>query len=130
MTPSQKIKQLALYALDLQKLDYPSQIEKRFDDILNGDEGQEVKDRLNEIVEELRSGVYNTDLPTNSCRHYECREVAAGMLDGSFVGWTYWYGGGKYGAPESVPWIDKAYEVAYEEVKTVVRKWRRVEQTP
>lgn len=24
--------------------------------------------------------------------------------DGTWVGWTYWYGGGKYAEPSAIPW--------------------------
>lgn len=34
-------------------------------------------------------------------RHYNSREVAANTPWG-WVGWTYWYGGGKHGEPEAM----------------------------
>ena len=69
----------------------------------------------------IRSGVIQTELPTPMSRHYEAKEVAAQMPDGSWVGWTYWYGGGKHGEPESIDWMDQAYDLEMaEETKTVV----------
>lgn len=41
-------------------------------------------------------------------RYYECTQVATKLESGDWVGWTYWYGGGKHGDPGLVPWIDDA----------------------
>lgn len=63
----------------------------------------------------------NIDAPYS--RHYESRSVARKLSDGNWVGWTYWYGGGKYGDPESIDWIEDAYDLnCVEETKTVVVK--------
>jgi len=62
-------------------------------------------------------------------RCYECEEVAAQMLDGSWVGWTFWHGGGKHGNPEEVPWIEDAYDldVSEEEKVVIVRTFTKSE---
>lgn len=53
-------------------------------------------------------------------RYYECEQVAIKLVDGSYVSWIYWTGGGKHGEPESIPWIDDAFEVdCVEEQKMV-----------
>ena len=64
-------------------------------------------------------------------RHYECEEVTAQCPDGKWVGWTYWHGGGKYGVPSEVEWIDDAYDVdVVEEEKVVtVRTFTRMAQS-
>lgn len=46
-------------------------------------------------------------------RHYEHEEVAAKMPDGSWVGWTYWHGGGKHGQPDAIDWMPEAYAVEH-----------------
>ena len=48
------------------------------------------------------------------------------MLDGSWVGWTYFFGGGKHGEPSEMPWMEDAYDVATEVVMEPVRKFRRI----
>jgi len=54
-------------------------------------------------------------------RHYESKAVAMKMPDGSWIGWTYWYGGGKHGEPEAIDWMNEAYDVdCHEEEKVVV----------
>ena len=62
-------------------------------------------------------------------RHYETRSVASEMFDGTWVGWTYYYGGGKHGQPEEMGWIRNSYEVTFiDEVKTItVRNFTKVE---
>jgi hypothetical protein len=57
-------------------------------------------DALAECEDELRSSYdYVTDIPAPSSRHYEAKSVAKQMSDGTWVGWTFWYGGGKHGEP-------------------------------
>lgn len=62
-----------------------------------------------------------TGLPAPSSRHYESEAVAYQYVDGSWVGWSYWYGGGKHGEPEAIDWMEDAYDVnCTEEEKVVV----------
>jgi len=69
---------------------------------------------------EVRSCGVDTGLPCEWSRHYESKAVAMKMPDGSWVGWTYWYGGGKHGEPEAIDWMDEAYEVDCTEEEKVV----------
>ena len=52
------------------------------------------------------------------------------MPDGSWVGWTYWYGGGKYGEPEAIDWMDDAYDLACTEEEKVVTVRTFTKQVP
>lgn len=74
---------------------------------------------LHEAMSDVRCSGTPTGLPTQSSRHYECKEVAA-YLGGRWVGWTYWYGGGKHAEPESVDWVGEAYFLEVEEDRRVV----------
>lgn len=80
-----------------------------------------------DVIYEVREGDYETKLPCQSSRHYESKSVAAQAPDGSWVGWTYWYGGGKHGEPEAIDWMDEAYdlEVTEEEKLVVVRTFKK-----
>lgn len=69
---------------------------------------------------EVRGGEVETDIQADWSRHYESKSVAAKLPDGSWVGWTYWYGGGKHGEPESVEWISEAYDLNCTEEERVV----------
>ena len=76
---------------------------------------------LQDYIYEMRLGEVETRLPCEWSRHYESKAVAAKMPDGSWVGWTYWYGGGKHGEPEAIEWMSDAYELdCKEEEKLVV----------
>lgn len=65
-------------------------------------------------IEEFRSGKRETKIEAGRwSRHYECKEVAAKLFDGTWVGWPYWYGGGKHSEPQAIDWMCDAYEVDY-----------------
>lgn len=76
---------------------------------------------LQDYLSEFRAGDCETEIKPDWSRHYESRSVASKMFDGSWVGWTYWYGGGRHGEPESISWISDSYNLnCKEEEKTVV----------
>ena len=75
---------------------------------------------LQDSKSEVRCGEVETHLSTPSSRHYESKAVAAQFIDGSWVGWTYWYGGGKHGEPEAIDWMDEAYDLNCEEQEKLV----------
>lgn len=79
---------------------------------------------------EFREGQVVTDVDCESSRHYESQSVAAITPDGTWVGWTYWYGGGKHGNPEEIDWIEHAYNldcVAEEKLVVVQTFTKKVE---
>ena len=75
----------------------------------------------------FRDGEVETNIPCESSRLYESQSVAAEMPDGTWVGWTYWYGGGKHGEPESIDWMGEAYHLncVAEEKLVVVRTFTK-----
>ena len=76
---------------------------------------------LCDACNEVRDTGEETGLPDRGySRHYECEEVATQCPDGSWVGWTYWHGGGKHGCPEEMPWIENAYDVIVTEEQKLV----------
>ena len=78
----------------------------------------------------FREGEVETKLPSlHFSRHYEAKEVAAKMADGSWVGWTYWHGGGKHGEPGAIDWMKDAYDLTCVETQELVtvRKFEKVE---
>ena len=93
------------------------------------EEIQEAYDRLredgynHECESEIRGGEFETDIAADWDRHYESKGVASKMLDGSWVGWTYWYGGGKHGEPSSIDWMEYAYDLDCVEELVMVRKF-------
>ena len=81
----------------------------------------EQHDNLQDARNEVRGGKVNTGLHAPSSRNYEPYEVAAKAPDGSYIGWTYWTGGGKHSNPEEIDFVEYAYDLTVtEETKTVV----------
>lgn len=74
---------------------------------------------------EVRGGECETGLKCEYSRHYEAKAVAAKLPDGSWVGWTFWYGGGKHGEPSGIDWIDDAYDLKCEVVQKPVKVFSR-----
>lgn len=130
MTPEQKIKATILHVAweykddnDIWEIDNISELtEDNVDDLYHDMD-------LYDIEYDFRGGEVETGLPTEFSRHYECEEVAAKMFDSTWVGWTYWHGGGKHGEPESIPWKEYAYNLSVkeEEVMTIKRTFTKIE---
>jgi hypothetical protein len=131
VTPAQKIKALILaQAINMGDLPDGTVItEENVDDLYD-----RYQDDLRDSKEDVRCNAEKTGLATqfsaglsSAQRHYEYDEVAQQALDGSWVGWTYWHGGGKFGEPSAIPWIEYAYDLAVteEEKMVVVRKFTK-----
>lgn len=128
MTPTQKLKHAII--LKAQEWDEVSTSKA-----VTADNIDQIYDELNadwalqDATSEIRCGQVETDLPSECSRHYESKSVAALMPDGSWVGWTYWYGGGKHGEPEAIDWMEDAYDLdcKEEEKLLVVRTFTRKE---
>ena len=122
MTPEQKIKWAALNInAQWAKKPFPKVTAD------NVDELYENEDCTQDAESDIREGEFETGLDCEYSRNYESKSVAAQMLDGSWVGWTYWFGGGKHSDPESIEWMDKAYDLDVEEkeVMTTVRTFTK-----
>jgi hypothetical protein len=128
MTPQQKIKHLILNA-HAKLYDEPERevTAENVDEVYGEADGDDYG--LQDARGEVRGGEVETGLPCQYSRHYESKAVAARAPDGSWVGWTYWFGGGKHGEPESIDWIDDAYDLTcIEEQKLVtVRTFSKID---
>lgn len=91
---------------------------------------QELKERDAhwDFESEFRRGDVGTNIEPQYSRHYESKSVAAKCCDGTWVGWTYWYGGGKHGNPGEIEWMNGAYDLnCTEEWKVVlVREFKKI----
>lgn len=120
MTPTQKIKATILYkAADrgdfkLDKEITEDTVDTLYDECLV-DEGIHYDYEL-----DMRGGDVETNLPSQLTRYYETEEVASQMYDGSWVGWTYYYGGGKHSNPECIDWMSEAYNLEMKEHQELV----------
>jgi len=70
---------------------------------------------------------HETGIPCEVSRHYESKSVAAQLKDGTWVGWIYWYGGGKHGEPGAVKWLEDAYFLEMKEETQVVKVFTKKE---
>jgi hypothetical protein len=122
MTPQQKIKWLILEKArswtEVGAPEPPKITADNVDAIYDEQEGDEYG--LQDARNEVRCGGTETKLPGPSSRHYESEEVAAQCPDGSWVGWTHWYGGGKHGDPEEMEWIPDAYDLTVTEKEVTI----------
>ena len=128
LTPEQYIKQAIIdRAKDFfeeikitEDITTPEGIEAAYERLDNEDFLQDARDEIRQSGEE-------TDIPCGYSRHYESNAVAKKMDDGTWVGWDYYYGGGKHGEPSAMPWIDDAYflECKEEEKVVVVRTFKK-----
>lgn len=75
---------------------------------------KEIYDCCYDIEYEIREGMETNLHPKTSSRHYEI-DVHAVQVDGVWVAWDYYYGGGKHGEPEAFDWISNARIVECEE---------------
>jgi hypothetical protein len=121
MTPEQKIKHLILIKhAEWTKAPLPEvnagNVDALYDET-NGDD-YELQDAINEV----RCSGEETGLKCEWSRHYESDAVAAQAPDGSWVGWTYWHGGGKHGEPEAIDWMDSAYDVVVTGEQTIIKR--------
>jgi hypothetical protein len=81
---------------------------------------EENEDDLGDAKEEIRCAGHETDIPSDWSRHYECESRGAQLPDGSWVGWNYWFGGGKHGEPAAMPWIETAYDIECVGERTII----------
>jgi hypothetical protein len=118
MTPEQKIKWLILERARSLGLELPVITSENIDAIYAEQEGDEYG--LQDAREEVRQSGEETGLEGPYSRHYEGDEVAAKCPDGSWVGWTYWHGGGKHGEPSAMEWMSVAYALTVTEKEVMV----------
>jgi hypothetical protein len=117
MKPEQKIKHLIIKkTYEWMKKEVPDITSENIDEFY---EEMEEQDEHWDAMSEIRELGIETKIPCENSRHYESKSVAAQALDGTWVGWTYWYGGGKHGGPEDIEWMDEAYDLDVKEKQRV-----------
>jgi len=123
MTPEQAIKHaILLLAVEQDSFDIDgNELVANITEETINDVYDELRAACRDTENEIRQGEVETGIPSqNYSRHYEVKEVAMKTSHG-WVGWSYWFGGGKHGEPEAVDWMDDAYFLnCVEEEKMVV----------
>lgn len=119
MTPQQKIKHMILNRIaEFQDVPPPNVTAENVDQLY--DQAESDEGYIYDARSEVRCGGEETGIPAPFSRHYEAKSVAAQAPDGSWVGWTYWYGGGKHGEPEAMDWIEDAYDLTMTEKEVTI----------
>jgi hypothetical protein len=80
-----------------------------------------------DYVSQFRDSGEDTRLPSQWSRNYEAKEVARQLSDGTWVGWTYWHGGGKWGEPEAIDWMNESYDVEVRQETRIVNVFAKKE---
>ena len=75
---------------------------------------------LQDAEEEVRSSGTVSEISCEFSRNYETESHAKQTLSGKWVGWTYYYGGGKYSEPSAINWKSDAYFLDCEEKEVTV----------
>jgi hypothetical protein len=109
-------------------LNGPFDTQEKIDAAFEAIEEHYLEDEASEAESNLRgSYTHETGIKCQYSRYYESKAVARQFGD-KWVGWTYWYGGGKHGEPGSVEWMEHAYFVEAKEETQVVLVFSKPEQ--
>lgn len=92
----------------------------------DGFDERDLDDHIQDERYNFREGTYETNIPCDGSRHYESKSVATKLDSGRWVGWTYWYGGGKHAEPEDLDWEPYYLDVTEIEMMQVVRTFTKV----
>lgn len=86
----------------------------------------EKEDVLQDARNGFRDSGIETNLPAPFSRHYDC-EIYARKIGEEWVAFPFWYGGGRHGAPEDMPWMEEAFFVDCTETEklVVVREFKK-----
>ena len=129
MTPEQRIKREILTRASeahWEPFTLPELTAKNIDDaydVLMDECGSTVQDE----EMEFRGGGVITDIQPKLNYHFPSESHAIKLQDGGWVGWTFYYGGGRHDDPEAVDWMEYAYEVDMTEETKVVQVFKKVE---
>ena len=109
------------------KDEYSSEmIDEMYGDALNG----EYSDEVNEESYNIRHDGEEINLPaTCTSRHYEV-DTHVLNIDGKWIAFDYYYGGGKHSDPDSIDWLDTCRFVCCEEkvVTQTIRTFKELEK--
>lgn len=89
-------------------------------------------DIVREVINEFRESGEEIDDKVEQDRYYCYQDVSRKItgLDDLYLGWTYYFGGGKYGEPEEVEWMEDCYLLKCKEVEEtrIVKVYEKVEE--
>jgi len=88
---------------------------------------------ISDIKNDLRYGDFHIgDEIDEGASFYPSREVGIAItgLDSYCLGWTYYFGGGDYGCPDEVEWVEDCYLLKVREVEEtrIVKIYEKIEK--
>ena len=120
MTAQQKVKALVLLHIRSWGNEVEPITKETLDEVWDSFADGDCEDTLRDAVNDIRGGQAETGFTCPVSRHFEAKSVGAKLPDGSWVGWTYWYGGGKHSYPQEIEWMSEAYDLTCAEEQKVV----------
>lgn len=128
MTAQQKVKALVLLHIRSWGNEVEPITKETLDEVWDSFADGDCEDTLRDAVNDIRGGQVETGFACPLSRHFEAKSVGAKLPDGSWVGWTYWYGGGKHSYPQEIEWMPEAYDLtcAEEQKLVTVRSFAKV----
>ncbi len=110
------------------RLDTPEAIDTLWEAWREDDPEFSLVGYIYDYEEDFRSGQVVTDIPSaGGGRHYETSSVAHLCQGNIWIGWTYFYGGGKHAEPAGIDWMSDAYELTCEERNVPTKFFTKVE---
>ena len=120
MTAQQKVKALVLLHIRSWGNEVEPITKETLDEVWDSFADGDCEDTLRDAVNDIRGGQVETGFACPLSRHFEAKSVGAKLPDGSWVGWTYWYGGGKHSHPQEIEWMPEAYDLTCAEEQKLV----------
>jgi hypothetical protein len=131
MTPEQRIKrEILVRAEERQKkwgesVTLPDLTDENIDAVYD-ELRDEWCDTVSDEEMDFRGDGVVTDITPKPSWYFAAESHAIKLQDGGWVGWTFYYGGGKHDEPDAVDWMPDAYEVEMTEETKVVQVFRRM----
>lgn len=69
----------------------------------------DIYDDYLDALNDFRCSGEVTNISPENSRYFESKSRARKLTSGKWVGWTYWYGGGKHDRPSEMDWLGNAY---------------------
>lgn len=90
------------------------------------------EDYIRDIVSDFRESGEEIDNKVEQDRYY-CYQDVAKKITGSedlYLGWTYYFGGGKHAQPDQVEWMEDCYLLTCREVEEtrIIKIYEKVEE--
>ncbi len=98
----------------------PDEAIDSIEDYISDTFGVEIQSAYFDYLYDFRDSGEESNIPCETSRYYESESRATRLSSGEWVGWTYWYGGGKHSYPGEINWLEGAYYLKEPKPKTII----------